>query len=128
MMKWCTSLVMIAVLGGVFAGLPLHAAERECAMSGMGGMDCCATAQMQGDAPQITAARLCCALDCSQSGTTTPTGTRVLRGPQFVTVSLHPAASNSPAAIPHPSFGFDSAQASLQNSHPAYIRHLALLI
>ena len=127
MTKWLTSLVMIAFLGGVFAGMPLHTAERECAMSGMGGMDCCATAQMQGDTPEITAARLCCALNCSQSGTTTPTGTRVLRIPQFV-IAIHPAAIASTAAIPTPSFRFDSAQASLRDSHPAYIRHLALLI
>src|ERR1700704_6210110 len=66
------SLALVLVIGGtVFAGIPLHSNEQECSMPGMAGLDCCKkAAQAESLTPEVSTARLCCALDCSQSGTT----------------------------------------------------------
>jgi hypothetical protein len=127
MTKWLTSLVMIAVLGGVLAGMPLHADKQECGMGGMNSqMDCCATALTQGDAPEVMAARLCCALDCSQSGPTAPTNT--VRCSPLAIILLHPAALQPRPALPTPRLPAEAARGLLTDSQPTYIRHLALLI
>src|SRR5882762_4431160 len=75
------SLALILVIGGgVFAGIPLHSSEQECSIPGMAGMDCCdQAAQAESLTPEVSTARLCCALNCSQSGTTGSTGTKLPR-------------------------------------------------
>jgi len=75
------SLALILVIGGsVCAGIPLHSNEQECGMPEMAGMDCCKKAAQAGPiTPEISTARLCCALVCSQSGTTGSTGTKLPR-------------------------------------------------
>ncbi len=75
MKKRCASLVLLLMLGGsAFAGIPLHSGERGCNMT-MEGMDCCKAALMQSETPEVAAARLCCALNCSQPGATMPSST-----------------------------------------------------
>ncbi len=117
-------LLLLLVTGGALAGVPMHSGEKECHMPGM--MDCCARARMKSDRPEVKAARLCCALNCTEPGTTPPAGsfqvsqqTAVLHGvlvPQAASFQgLRPARSSSPPGHP-------------QNSSPAFIRHLALLI
>jgi hypothetical protein len=129
MAKWLTSLVLITVIAGsALAGMPLHSGEQECTMSGMSGsMDCCALAHMQGDTPEISGARLCCAVNCPQSGTTEPGGSFQRTSP-LVIIAQHPATIQPPPAIPASKFGYQPAQDHLPNSQPTYIRHLALLI
>ncbi len=93
----------------------------------MGGMDCCKAALMQSQTPQSSVARLCCALNCSKEGTTPTSGAKL--SPQ-----LQLSGFTYPA-IPQP---FLAAQALFRrfgpshgppiDSHPAYIRNLALLI
>jgi hypothetical protein len=125
MAKWLTSLFLLAVMtGSTLAGMPLHSGEKECPMAGM---DCCAKAQMKGDKPEVQAARVCCALNCSEPGTTTPTGSFKI-SPQFAVVLnslLVPCISPLPNPGPARSF---SPPGYRQNLDPAYIRHLALLI
>src|SRR5437870_1320665 len=124
-----TSLVLLLIMaGGAVAGAPLHSNEQSCSMGGaMGEMDCCKAALRRSNTPQVAAARLCCSLNCSQSGTTPSNGVRVrpkmqpapsehLAGAQAILPPVlllrHSSHSHSPPT----------------DSHPAYIRHLALLI
>ncbi|MEP6742654.1 MAG: hypothetical protein ABJB61_09160, partial [bacterium] len=70
-----TSLVLLLVLGGGAFGMPMHSNEQSCPMGGpMGDMDCCKAALMKNQTPQVTTARLCCALNCSQDGMTPSNG------------------------------------------------------
>jgi hypothetical protein len=130
MTMWLTSLALILTLGAsVLAGTPLHGDDQECAMMGRGGtMDCCKTAHGEGDARAVTSARLCCAVNCPQSGTTTPTGIELPRTSTLLAVAHHPALVQPPVFITLSEHRFTWAYSPRQSSHPAYIRHLALLI
>jgi len=124
-----TSLVLLLIVAGsAFAGTPLHSNEQSCSMGGaMGGMDCCKAALSHNHTPQVASARLCCSLNCSQNGTTPSNGVRVQSKMQ-PSLSAHLAGSQ---AIPPPvlllRYNSHSHSPPL-DSHPAYIRHLALLI
>jgi hypothetical protein len=90
-------------------------------------MDCCKAALLQSQTPEVADAKLCCALNCAQNGTTSP--------PNIVRVT-----SPSPARAPsHPAIAQPSPQSSFlfhhidrlhgpPNSGPTYLRNLALLI
>ncbi len=130
MAKWLTSLILVAVLGGsAVAGMPLHSNEQGCNMPGMiGDADCCAKARAQGATPEVTAARLCCAVYCPSSGTPPPSSL-VLRVTPPAAIAPHPAAIQTSLVPPGSMLRFESAQEDHpQYSRPAYIRHLALLI
>src|SRR5437773_1680934 len=69
--RFTTLLLLLILAGGAFAGTPLHSNEQSCSMGGaMGEMDCCKAALSRQHTPQVAAARLCCSLNCSQTGTT----------------------------------------------------------
>ena len=129
MRKRVTSLVLLLTLAGnAFAGVPLHFAESECSMGqAVDGMDCCKAALMGGGSPEATAARLCCAINCSHEGSTPPSSLRV--SPQS-----QPAVSDYQLGIPSlpvPTLltaRLNRSHGPPTDSHPAYIRHLALLI
>jgi|SRR2546425_8008027 len=126
MMKWLTTLVLVVTLGGsVLAGLPLHSNDTECTMSGM--MDCCKAALSRSNTPQVASARLCCSLNCSPNGTTPSNGVRVQPKMQ-PSLSAHLAGSQ--VILPPVLFLRHSnhSHSPPTNSHPAYIRYLALLI
>jgi hypothetical protein len=127
MRKRFTSFVLIAaLLGGALAGVHAHAAGHKCPMRGM--EDCCATAHEQGGGPEVSAARLCCLLNCTESGTTGPTEffkILPLTGMALYAGGALPAVAAT-SQQPYPRSRSDSE--SPPNSHPAYIRHLALLI
>src|SRR5258707_13091228 len=96
MMNRLASLVLVlAIVGSAFAGIPLHSNERECTMPEMSGMDCCKkAAQVDGLTPEVSTARLCCALNCSQSGTTSSTASRLPRPSTSQTIAIHPTAQS----------------------------------
>jgi|SRR6266850_7039814 len=129
MRKQFTSLALLLVLAGsAFAGVPMHSGESECSMgAAMAGMDCCKAALMGAEAPEVTAARLCCATNCSHDGSTPPSSSRV--SPQS-----RPAVSDYQQGAPAlPIYLLLTARINRSHgpptdSHPAYIRHLALLI
>jgi hypothetical protein len=129
MVKWLTSLFMLAVLcGSTVAGTPLHSAEHECSMPGMkDGMDCCAKAHARQDSAEARAARLCCAVNCQSPGAATPTAS-LLRVSPPAAAPRHPAAPRTAFVIPASNLLFDSAREHPQHSPPPYIQHLALLI
>ncbi len=91
-------------------------------------MDCCHKALSLENTPEAAAAKLCCAVVCRQSGSTTST----VKIPQFTPLAVYvvyittlkkPLAD---VAKKHPQKFI--SQTSLQNSHPLYIRYQALLI
>jgi len=93
----------------------------------MGEMDCCKAALSHNNTPQVATARLCCSLNCSQNGTTPSNGVRVQPKLQ-PTLLAH--LTGTPAILP-PVFLLRHSSHSHgppTDSHPAYIRHLALLI
>src|SRR5882672_2667186 len=123
------SLALVLVIGGsVFAGIPLHSNEQECSMPSMAGMDCCEkAAQSESLAPEVSTARLCCALNCSQSGTTGSTGSQLPR-PSSQAIAIHPSSAQPLVGTLHLSLRSSRADSPPPYSNPAYIRHLALLI
>src|SRR5438045_9017156 len=100
------SLALILVIGGsVFAGIPLHSNEEECSMPGMAGMDCCKTAaQAESLTPEVSTARLCCALNCSQSGTTASSGSQLPRPSTSQAMAIHPSVFQPLVATLHLAF------------------------
>ena len=122
MAKWLTAFILtVALCGNAMAGFPMHSGQAECGLT-----DCCVVALSPAGAPSVVAARLCCTLNCQQPGPTGPTG--VMRTQPLLAITPHPAALQSAVTVVILSPRFSSTKSSLQNSHPAYIRHLALLI
>jgi hypothetical protein len=130
MLKKLTNLLLILALGAsAAAGMPLHSNEQECSMPGMDGMDCCKkAAQVQSLTPEVSTARLCCALNCSQNGTTGSNGTRLPRPSASQAIAIHPASVQTVVELPRLSIRASWADSPPPYSNPAYIRHLALLI
>ena len=124
-----TSLVLLVVLGGsAFAGVPMDFGEQMCPMGdAMGDMDCCKAALMKAQTAESASARLCCAVNCSKDGTSPSNSVRV--SPQLqLSISQYPSAAQ--AMLP-PIFALgriDRLHGPPTDSHPAYIRHLSLLI
>lgn len=125
-----TSLVVLLILaGGAVSGVPLHSSEQECSMPEMAGMDCCKkAAQAESLTPEVSTARLCCALNCSHSGATTSNGTQLPRPLASQAIAIHPASVQPVLGLPHLSLRSSWADSPPPYSNPAYIRHLALLI
>ncbi|HSP63165.1 MAG TPA: hypothetical protein VLQ90_09305 [Pyrinomonadaceae bacterium] len=124
-----TSLLLLLVLAGsAFAGVPLHSGESECSMGQpMDGMDCCKAALLGSESPEATAARLCCAINCSHEGSTPPSGLRVSPQSQPAHADYQLAMPSLPDPIVRAA-RINRAHGPPTDSHPAYIRHLALLI
>jgi len=124
-----TSLVLLLVLvGSASAGIPLHFGESECSMSqAMAGMDCCQAALMGGVSAEADAARLCCAIDCSHEGSSPPSGLRVSPQSRPAIADYQPGTSALSASV-LPTRHLSRSHGPPTDSHPAYIRHLALLI
>src|SRR6266403_4900587 len=101
--KRLTSLILVLVVcGSVFAGIPLHSNEQECSIPDMAGMDCCKKAtQAETLTPEVSTARLCCALNCSQSGTTGSTGSQLPRPSASQAIAIHPASVQPIVGSPH---------------------------
>lgn len=98
-------------------------------MPEMTGMDCCKkAAQAESLTPEVSTARLCCALNCSQSGTTGSSESRLPRPSVSQAIAIHPASVQPLASSLHLSLRSSWADSPPPYSNPAYIRHLALLI
>ena len=123
------SLVLLLVFGGsALAGMPMHSDEQSCPIGGaMGDMDCCKAALMKNQTPQVTSARLCCALNCSQDGTTPSQGMRVSPALQ-IALAAYPVNIQPILPAISPLRHAANSHGPPTDSQPAYIRHLALLI
>ena len=124
-----TSLILVLMLSGsAFAGVPVEFGEQFCNMDhSMDDMDCCKVALMPGKDVQAVTARLCCALNCSKEGTAPARGRRL--APQLqLTVISYPLIPEALLTSHSRNHLFDPSHGPPGNSHPAYIRNLALLI
>ncbi|HYY97162.1 MAG TPA: hypothetical protein VE642_01145 [Pyrinomonadaceae bacterium] len=128
MVKWLASSFLLAALGiSAVAGMPLHSGEHECNMPGMkDGMDCCAKARARQDTPEVAAARLCCAINCSSPGTA-QTGIRLRLSPLAAAAPRANTFKTAPVTL-SPVLLYGLVSGHPQHSPPAYIQHLALLI
>jgi hypothetical protein len=119
--KLTTLILVFAVGSSVAAGMPMHSGSGEPAM-----MECCKKAQEENSTPQVAAARLCCAMNCEQPGSTNGQTNQSRRQtgaePATSAVLTLPSTANYKPHRP----GYLNTTASI--SKPAYIRHLALLI
>jgi hypothetical protein len=128
MKKRIASLVLLLVLaGGTFAGIPLRFGEGECSMGNMMEMDCCKAALMQSQTAEAAAAKLCCALNCAQNGTTSPPSAVRVASPAPTSLSPFPAIPQQ-VLITALRFRYIDGAHGPPGSPPAYLRHLALLI
>lgn len=118
---------MLLALGGsvVLNGAQPHSGH-ECGMAGMDGMDCCQKAQTQENTPEVLAAKLCCAFQCPEPGSTAPASAETLRGPQASPLVIQPAQPAATVSYAHGSL--DVARPGPSSSPPVYISHHSLLI
>jgi hypothetical protein len=123
MRKWVTAfLLVVALLGGAI-GVGAH--DGEGSMANM--PDCCKKAQSSSDSPQVSMARLCCNLNCSEPGSGGSSSSFSFSTQQPVT----PHSAVLPSAPPFSnicSLDRYSGSAHPHDSNPKYIQHLALLI
>jgi len=122
------SLFLVLIFAGsTFAGVPIHLGEGECSMGEMMDMDCCESALKQESSSEVANAKLCCALNCAQNGTTSPPKlSRVTPSATLRSVS-HTALTYSPLTG---FLRFDSSDRlhGPAKSGPLYLHNLALLI
>lgn len=70
MKKWLTSLfVLFALASGIAAGTPALTGNAE---NGMSAMNCCKKKTKDCDAKTVSAAQLCCAVNCNNPAPTAP--------------------------------------------------------
>jgi hypothetical protein len=127
MKKWLTSVFLLfSLAGGVLAGMPLHAGNTNSQMK------CCKKAKSKEQTPEVKAARLCCALNCTESAPTSG-GASFNFSPaafiisetiinQIVSLLLIKQKSDSTAAI---SYNFEIPP---RRFPPKYIQHHSILI
>jgi hypothetical protein len=124
MRKWFTTLALIAAMLGGAVGIGVHQGEGSCPLSNV--PDCCKKARSSSKAPEVSMARLCCNLNCSEPGSSGGN------------VSVRFASQQSPtpllAVVPQPLiFAWVALNPHMRifhlpDSNPKYIQHLALLI
>jgi hypothetical protein len=122
MLKRLTNLLLMLAIGSsVVAGMPVHSGGGE---SGM--MDCCKKALEENDSPQVSAARLCCAMNCNEptstNGNISQSFSQTISQPStLIGLALPPAANLKPLRARY-------TLTRSSGSSPAYILNLALLI
>ncbi|HEU5239624.1 MAG TPA: hypothetical protein VFU37_21010 [Pyrinomonadaceae bacterium] len=122
------SLVLLVVLvGGAFAGVPLQFGGSECGMTEMmEGMDCCKAALLQSQSPEVADAKLCCALNCAQGGTSSPPASVRIAPPSAARIPNHQTLPQPILQVAR--FGRIDSQHEPPGSPPTYLLNLAFLI
>jgi len=117
--------LVLTLAGSASAGLPLPFSADECDMHP--GMDCCKVARTHASTPEVADAKLCCALNCAQNGTTSPPASVRVSSPPAVRTALHPAVTHR---IPLQALRIHNMDClhGPPKTEPAYLRNLALLI
>ena len=121
MLKWFTSLALVASLSGsVTAGVQMHAG------TSMDMMDCCKAALAHDDLPATSGARLCCVVNCQEPS---PTSSSTAR--PFTSAVVIQMAPKVPLPFAQELNSSRRNYQSLQYtafSPPPYLSNLALLI
>jgi hypothetical protein len=120
--------LLLVLVGGAFAGVPLSFGESNCSMGGMMDKECCKAMLLQQSQTKFTQEEeLLCALNCAQNGSTLPASVARVTTPAQTIQPSHPALAH-PVPI---SFSISRATAqtlSPPGSPPRYLRNLTLLI
>ena len=128
MKKWLTSLFLIVALAsGVLAGMPLHSGNDNSQM-----MDCCKKAKSKEQSREASIARLCCAVNCSDSAPT-PSGTSFNFSPLAIIISdsiiKQIASLLRLKEKPSTTIAFSFGRVPLpQKNQPKYLQHHSFLI
>ena len=125
MRKWFTSLVLVIALGGGLVGVSAPQGEGECPIANM--PDCCKKAQSAGNTAEVSMARLCCNLNCSEPGSGGSSNSSTFSSQQGSVLTVAVVPNTTPI---HPiQFSLRYSRANtLHDANPKYIQHLALLI
>ena len=129
MKKWLTSLFLFfALANGVLAGTSVFSGSAE---NGMSAMECCKKKTKDCDAKSVSAAQLCCAVNCNNPAPSSPSAT-VNFSPSVILISdsiLKQIASllGKEKPIQTISFSFERKIPS-QKHQPKYIQHHSFLI
>ena len=119
--------LLLVLVGGAFAGVPLRFGESNCSIGGMMEMDCCKAMLLLQQSPKISEAELLCALNCAQNGSTVPASV-VRMKPPAQTIRTPYATLTQPLSWPFLSSSANARINSPPGSPPIYLRNLALLI
>jgi len=120
--------LLLLLVGGAFAGVPLSFGESSCSMGGGMDMECCkAMLLLQSRAKFTQEEELLCVLNCAQNGTTLPSSITRVTPPTQAIQPLHPALTQ-PLSIPLSVSRADAQTHSPPGSPPTYLRNLTLLI
>jgi hypothetical protein len=125
MKKWVTAFILVTAMLGGAVGVGAHEGEGSCPMSNM--TDCCKKAQSANNTPEVSMARLCCNLNCSEPGSGGSNASSSF-SPQ---PGIAPNSVTVPSVAPYNAIAVSSRYAGStlsQVSSPKYIQHLALLI
>src|ERR1700720_1486782 len=124
MRKWLTAFILIAAMLGGAVGVGAHENEASCALTNL--PDCCKRAHSNRNTPEVSMARLCCNLNCSEPGSTGSNSSS--------SFSRQPGSAPSSAVMPTAALfnnvvllGRYARWPHRQDSSPKYIQHLALL-
>jgi hypothetical protein len=125
MCKWFTAFILVAAMLGGAVGVGAHEGEGSCPMANM--PDCCKKAQSAANTSEVSMARLCCNLNCSEPGSG-GSNTSSNFSPQ-PGIDLNSVVT--PSAAPYNGFALSSRYTNSTlplDSSPKYIQHLSLLI
>jgi hypothetical protein len=119
--------LLLVLVGGAFAGVPMSFGESQCSMGNMD-MECCkAMLLLQSRAKFTQEEELLCVLNCAQNGTTLPSSVTRVTPPTETIQPLHPALTQ-PLSIPLSVSRAAAQTHSPPGSPPTYLRNLTLLI
>jgi hypothetical protein len=124
MLKWFTAFALVATLMGGAVGIGAHEQEGSCPLTNL--PDCCRKAHSTSNTPEVSMARLCCNLNCSEPGSSgSNSSSNFSPQPSTALVALTIPKASPVNRIP---VGRFAKSLHLEGSSPKYIQHLALLI
>ena len=123
MRKWLTAFTLIAAMLGGAVSVGAHEGEGSCPMTNM--PDCCKKAHSSGNSSEVSMARLCCNLNCSEPGSGGSNSSSSFSSQPGVTLVAAVMPNAAPFSEP---FGRYAKSPHPNDSSPKYIQHLALLI
>ena len=124
MKRLTSAILVVAILSGA-TGAGVHAGESSSAMANL--PECCKKAKSVSDTPQVAMARLCCNLNCSETGSTNSNGSSSVS----LQLNITPQPIRLTQAKPFSDLVLTRWLIQSSGSHdskPKYIQHLALLI
>lgn len=120
--RFALIILLLALSGSIFAGVPLQSGERECSMG------CCHKADGHKGSAEVDVAKLCCAVFCPQLGSTGST----VEIPRFASIAacdiFFDFLKETQIAATNKHFQKFPAKVSLKQTKLLFILHHALLI